>query len=312
MGYYTERVRYSPLPERPRIEWPNGARVALFVAPNIEHTEYLPPANDHMDPWPRTPHPDIREYAFHDYGNRVALWRMLKALDRHQIRATVSLNVGVLDHFPEIAAAMVERDFDYMIHGLFNTRYLYGSDEASERAFLQDCIATIERHTGKTPKGMLGPAITGTVRTPDLMAELGLIYHADWIHDDQPVPLEVSGGRRMVTLPYSFELNDGPLLKSNVEGPEWAQMCIDQFDRLYRDGANTGMVMALSVHPFRIAQASRIDYFESVLDHICRHEDVWITTADDIATYYLENCYDDTVAHLDVIAAHRSRRNDAS
>jgi allantoinase len=311
VGYYAERVRYSPIVQRPRITWPNGARVALWVAPNIEHTEYLPPPNDHMDPWPRTPHPDIREYAFHDYGNRVAFWRLLKVLDRQQVRATVSLNVGVLDHFPQITQAMVERDWDYMLHGVFNTRFLYGATEEEERAFYQDCIATVRKHTGKTPIGMLGPAITGTVRTPDLMADAGLVYHADWIHDDQPVPLQVAGGQRMITMPYSFELNDGPLLKSHIEGPEWAEMCKAQFDRLYRDGESTGMVMALSIHPFRIAQAARVDYFESVLEYVRRHDDVWVATGDEIAQYYLDHHYDDVVSHLDEIAAYRSRRNDA-
>jgi allantoinase len=311
MGYYAERSRYSPIVLRPRVSWPDGARVALWVAPNIEHTEYLPPPNEHMNPWPRTPHPDIREYAFHDYGNRVAFWRLLKVLDRQGIRATVSLNAGVLEHFPEITQAMVERDWDYMLHGLFNTRYLYGASEEDERAFYDDCLATVRKHTGKTPMGMLGPAITGTVRTPDLMAEAGMVYHADWIHDDQPVPLQVSGGRRMITMPYSFELNDGPLLKSHIEGPEWAEMCKAQFDRLYRDGEQTGMVMALSVHPFRIAQAARVDYFESVLEYVRKHDDVWLATGDEIAQHYLDHCYDDMVAHQDEMAEYRSRRNDA-
>lgn len=311
MGYYAERVRYSPIVQRPPVRWPGGARVAVWVAPNIEHTEYLPPANEHMDPWPRTPHPDVREYGFHDYGNRVAFWRMLKVLDRHGIRATVSLNVGVLDHFPEITRAMVERDWDYLLHGVFNTRYLYGATADEERAFYADCIATVQKHTGKTPKGMLGPAITGTVRTPDLMAEAGLIYHADWIHDDQPVPLEVSGGRRLISIPYSYELNDGPLLKANVDGAEWAEMCKAQFDRLYAEGARTGMVMPFSVHPFRIAQPARIDWFESVLEHIRRHDDVWITTGDEIAQHYLDHHYDEAVAHLDEAARYTSGRRRA-
>jgi allantoinase len=93
-----------------------------------------------------------------------------------------------------IAEAMVERDWDFMSHGIYNTRYLYGYSEEQERAFYQDCIETLQRHTGKQLKGMRGPAISGTERTPDLMAEAGLIYHTDWMHDDQPVPIKVKSG----------------------------------------------------------------------------------------------------------------------
>jgi len=304
MGYYEDRVMYSPLVERPKISWPHGARVAVWVAPNVEHTEYLPPPNEHMDPWPRTPHPDVREYAFHDYGNRVAFWRLLQVLDRQQVRATASLNVGVLDHFPEITAAMVERNWDYMLHGVYNTRYLYGSTPDEERAFYKDCIETVQRHTGKKPKGMLGPAITGTTNTPDLMAEAGLVYHADWIHDDQPVPLTVKHGR-LISIPYSYELNDGPLMKSNIEGPDYASMCKAQFDRLYQEGGRSGMVMCLPIHPFRIAQAGRVDYFESVLEHIRKHEDVWLTTGDEIAEHYMTNHYDEVSKHLQELAEYR-------
>jgi allantoinase len=311
MGYYEDRVTYSPWVERPKISWPDGARVAVWVAPNVEHTEYLPPPNNDMDPWPRTPHPDVREYSFHDYGNRVAFWRLLRVLDRQQVRATVSLNVGVLDHFPEIAAAMVERDWDFMLHGVYNTRYLYGASPEDERAFLKDCIETVQRHTGKTPKGMLGPAITGTVNTPDLMAEAGLIYHADWIHDDQPVPLNVKQGR-LISIPYSYELNDGPLLKGNVEGPEYASMCKAQFDRLYQDGASSGTVMCLAIHPFRIAQAARIDYFDSVLEHIREHDDVWLTTGDQIAEHYMTHHYDEVMKHLQEMRDYRGGVRDAS
>jgi len=296
MGYYADRVDYSPIVERPQVSWPSDARVAVWVAPNVEHTEYLPPPNEHLDAWPRTPHPDVREYSFHDYGNRMAFWRMLDVLDRHDVRATASLNVGVLEHFPEITAAMVERDWDYMLHGVFNTRYLYGMSIDQEREFFRDCIATLERHTGKRPKGMLGPAITGTVNTPDLMAEAGLIYHADWIHDDQPVPLKVKSGR-LLSIPYTYELNDGPLFKMNTEGPEWAQMCIDQFDRLYSEGSTSPGVMCLAVHPFRICQPGRIDYFEEVIKYIRKHDEVWMATGDEIAQHYLDNHYETVAEH---------------
>ena len=148
-----DRFDYSPIIDRPVIRWPNDARVALWVAPNIEHYDYLPPHNPHQNAWPRTPHPDVMSYAYMDYGNRVGFWRLLELFDKHNIRCTPALNVAVLDHYPEIRDAMVERDWDFMSHGVYNTRYLWGATEEEERAFYQDTIDTIRRHTGKTAQG---------------------------------------------------------------------------------------------------------------------------------------------------------------
>ncbi len=189
------RVDYSPIIERPTIKWPNEARVALWIAPNVEHYEYLPDYDGVRNPWPRTPYPDVQQFSYRDYGNRVGFWRMLEVLDKHEIRCCVSLNLAVLEHYPEIAEAMVQRDWDFMSHGIYNTRYLNTYSEEQEREFYRDCIETLHRHTGKRLKGMLGPAISGTERTPDLMAEAGLIYHTDWMHDDQPVPINVKSGK---------------------------------------------------------------------------------------------------------------------
>ena len=180
MSLAPDRVDYLPMVDRPVIKWPNDARVALWISPNVEHYEYMPDNDGIRNPWPRTPFPDVQQYSYRDYGNRVGFWRMLEPLDKYGIKCCVSLNMAVLEHFPEIGEAMVQRDYDYMSHGIYNTRYLYTYDEDMEREFYRDTIDTLRLHTGKQLKGMLGPAISGSVRTPDLMAEAGLIYHTDW------------------------------------------------------------------------------------------------------------------------------------
>ena len=291
------RVDYSPIIDRPIIKWPNDARVALWISPNVEHYEYMPDDDSARTPWPRTPFPDVQQYSYRDYGNRVGFWRMLETLDKYNIRCCVSLNMAVLEHFPEIRDAMVQRDYDYMSHGIYNTRYLYTYTEEQEREFYRDTIDTLKLHTGKQLKGMLGPAISGTERTPDLMAEAGLIYHTDWMHDDQPVPIKVKSGK-LVSVPYSIELNDSSLLRDNhYEGDYFARICKAQFDQLYKEGAESGRVMCIALHPFLIGQPQRIKYLDDILSHIMSHDGVWQTTADDIADYYIENYYDDAVAH---------------
>ena len=149
-------------------------------------------------------------------------------LDKYGIKCCVSLNLAVLEHYPEIKDAMVERDWDFMSHGIYNTRYLNTLSEEQEREFYRDCIATLKRETGKDLKGMLGPALSNSDRTPDLMAEAGLIYHTDWNHDDQPVPIRVNSGK-LISVPYSVELNDsghvhphpqrGRLFRADMQGP---------------------------------------------------------------------------------------------
>ena len=160
------RVDYSPIIERPPIHWPNRARVALWVVLNVEHYEYLPDYDGQFNPWPRVPHPDVRGYSHADYGNRVGFWRILEVLDKHKIRCCADLNLAVLEHFPEVREAMVERDWDFMSHGIYNTRYLYAISEAEEREWYRDCIETLRRHTGKQLKGMLGPAVTSSLAHP--------------------------------------------------------------------------------------------------------------------------------------------------
>jgi len=295
------RVDYSPIIDRPAIKWPDGARVALWIAPNVEHYEYQPDYNGDRNPWPRTPYPDVQQFSYRDYGNRVGFWRMLEVLDKHNIRCCVSLNMAVLEHYPEIGEAMVERNWDFMSHGIYNTRYLNTLTEEEEREFYRDCIDTLRRHTGKQLKGMLGPAISGSERTPDLMAEAGLIYHTDWMHDDQPVPIKVKSGK-LVSVPYSIELNDAPLFRQHYEGDYFAEICKAQFDQLYKEGADSGRVMCIALHPYMMGQPHRLRYLDEALAYICAHDGVWKATGEEIADWYYANAWDAVQAHIGELA----------
>lgn len=299
------RVDYLPMIDRPRITWPGGARVAFWIAPNVEHYEYLPPRNPVRNPWVRNPHPDVQGYSQRDYGNRAGFWRMLEVLDKHRTPCTVSLNLAVFEHFPEVGAAMLERGWEVMSHGIYNTRYLNGMSEEEERAFLVDTIETTRRHTGQPLKGMLSPAVGNTLLTPDLVAEAGLIYHTDWMHDDQPVPLRVRSGARFVTVPYSTELNDVPVFLNHFTGADFVAMAKAQFDVLYREGADSGRVMCLAIHPYLMGTPQRARHLEEILDHVNAHDQVWHTTAGQIAEHFLAHHYDDFVDHAAALAAER-------
>jgi peptidoglycan/xylan/chitin deacetylase (PgdA/CDA1 family) len=290
-----EPLPYLSLRQRPRIEWPNAARVALWVAPNVEMYELLPPANPLFTAWGRVPvPPDVMSYGYRDYGNRVGFWRVLEVLDRHGVRATASLNVAVLDRFPEIARAMAERDWAIMGHGLYNTRFLYGIDRDDERALYRDMRERVRRATGGDVRGVFGPHASLSPHTMDLLADEGFLYSADWLVDDQPFPIATARGR-LVGVPYSFEINDGPLFLGSYSDDEFVQRCRDQFDVLYAEGAEDGRVMCIAFHPFLLGRPHRIDLLDEALGYVLGHEDVWLTTADDIAEWYLDNVYDEAL-----------------
>lgn len=298
------RVAYLPAIDRPRVRWPDDARVAFWVAPNVEHYEYLPPRDPGRNPWVRSPHPDVQGYGYRDYGNRVGLWRMLEALDAHDITCTVSMNLAVFDHYPQVAAALVERGYEFMSHGIYNTRYLHALDEAEERDFFRRSVDLLRDHTGDALKGMLGPAVSNSPRTPDLMVEAGLIYHADWLHDDQPVPIAVANGR-LVSVPYSLELNDVPVFAQHFEAEDFVAMAKAAFDTLYAEGESGGRVMCLALHPYLFGQPHRVAFLEEILDYVMSHDAVWQTTAAEIAEHFGTHHYDDFVSHAATLGGAR-------
>ncbi|MFI5021573.1 MAG: polysaccharide deacetylase family protein [Alphaproteobacteria bacterium] len=291
-----ERYSYSPIAARPRLSWPEGARVALWVVPNIEHYEYLPRVRV-RDPWPRTPHPDVLGYSIRDYGNRVGLWRLFEVMDRHGIRCTASLNLAVFEHYPEILAACEARRWDVMCHGIYNTRYHWDLSEDEERAAIADCVESYRRLTGRRLAGWFSPGVSNTLRTPDLVAEAGIKYSCDFYHDDQPTPLRVRSGR-LISLPYSMDLNDAVLYRYACEGEEFARMITDHFDTVYREGEAQGRVMCVALHPYMMGQPHRIRHLDKALDYIMGHEGVWQATGEEIVDWYIAHALEPFQRHL--------------
>lgn len=291
-GFYP----FLPYRDRPPIRWPGGKRLAFWMIPNIEFYELDPPPNPTRQPWPR-PSPDILNYGLRDYGNRVGLWRMMEVMQRYGARGSVSLNVAVCDHFPDIIRDCAALGWDFLSHGVYNTRYLYGMDAEQERRLIRDTRDSIEQHTGQALDGWLSPALTNTPNTIELLAEEGLKYTMDLFHDDQPTPLRTAKGRLM-SLPYSWEVNDAPLFTLwNASPSEYGDMLKRQFDQLYLEGEESGTVMGWPLHPFRLGQPHRIRIFEDILRHVTSHEGVWLATGREIAAWYDEHHYDAAAAH---------------
>ncbi len=288
---------YWPYKDRPKVVWPGGKKLAFWVAPNIEFYELDPPKNPHRTPWPR-PNPDVVGYSYRDYGNRVGHWRMMELMDKYKVRGSISLSVAMIQHHPEIIAACVERDWEFFSHGIYNTRYTYGMDEAQERAIIQDSIDTVKDATGQMIAGWLAPALTHTERTLDLLADMGLKYTCDLFHDDQPTPVKTPTGR-FCSVPYSLEMNDSITFNvQNITPRRYIEILKTNFDRLYAEADTSGTVMCIPLHAYLIGLPYRLEPFEEILDYITGHDDVWVTTGREIAEYWTENYYDAALADI--------------
>ncbi len=290
---------YWPYEGRPKISWPNDARVAFWVAPNIEFYELDPAVNPHRAAWPKAV-ADVHGYATRDYGNRVGHMRMMRVLDKYGVRGSISLSTALCEHHPEIIELCRERNWEFFSHVIYNTRYTYGMDEAQERAMIEDAMATIEKHTGQQCAGYLAPALTHTEQTMDLFAEAGGIYTCDLFHDDQPTPVRVRSGKKFISVPYSLEMNDTIVYVVNrIEPRRYGEMLKANFDRLYEEGKDNGVVMCIPLHAYQVSHPHRLRIFEEALEYITGHSDVWVTTGRDIAEHYIANHYAAAVADIE-------------
>lgn len=277
---------HSPIIRRPQLQFPNGARVAFWIGLNIEHFEIDKPSTSIFGGTAGLV-PDPLNYGWRDYAPRVGLWRIMEILDKHGIRASVMLNSDVCKYYPEIIEEGNKRNWIWLAHGKNNSTLQVGMDIDQERAYLTDIVTTLKKSTGKQPRGWLGPALSETFNTPDLLEELGITYVCDWCNDDQPFKLNTKRGN-MISVPYSIEVNDIPLfVGKSFSGEDFYQLLVDQFDVLYEEGKHTGRVMCVALHPFITGLPFRSKYLDKALAYITRHRDVWLPTSDEIAEWYV-------------------------
>jgi peptidoglycan/xylan/chitin deacetylase (PgdA/CDA1 family) len=282
----TERLDYSPISDRPRLILPGGARMALWVIVNVEEwdinetmprTVLTPPAGG-------SPMPDIPNWAWHEYGNRVGFWRMLEVFDDLRVPAVLAINGSAVARYGAIVEAARERNWEFIGHG-FSQKNM--QKVADERDDIRKTTEAITAAIGKRPRGWLGPGLTETWETPDLLAEEGYDYVCDWVLDDEPVILRTTS-KPLVGLPYTQECNDvAMMLIQHHKASEYRDRAIDQFEQLYRDSAESARVMALVVHPYIMGAPHRLKYFRTALAHIRAHRDVLCGTGEQILDWYV-------------------------
>ena len=279
------RAEFSPIFDRKPLKLPGGARVAVWPVINVEEWDINEPMARTVLPTPQgvSVIPDIPNFGWFDYGLRVGFWRMKQVLDNYNIRATVSLNASVCLSYPQLVQESLKSGWEMLAHSYIQ-RVI--NKEPDERTAIQKTINTIREFTGTAPRGWMGPGLAETFDTPDILAEEGIEYIADWCNDDQPYDMNVKSGS-LVALPYTVELNDIPVyLVQNHRSPELFERAKDHFDTLYREGADSARVMCVSTHPYITGAAHRIKYYDKIFEYIRQHDDVVFMTGSEILDWY--------------------------
>jgi peptidoglycan/xylan/chitin deacetylase (PgdA/CDA1 family) len=276
---------YLPIKGRPKLTLPDDARVAVWIIPNIEFFPLSQGLSGHPTE-SKGDAPTVRPWAQRDYGNRIGIWRIMDVLSKLDIRASATLNADICVHHPQIVKAGADLGWEFLGHNETNSKRLTGMDPETERRTIRTCVERITELAGKRPVGWLGSGLAETWHTLDLLIDEGFEYVADWVNDDQPYTMTV-GKRNIASVPYSYETNDSPFLYyRNGTIDEFEKLIKRQFDVLYEEGAESGRVLALCLHPYIIGVPHRIKALESALRYIKSHDKVWFATGSEIARHH--------------------------
>jgi allantoinase len=280
-----DRVPYSAIVDRPPLKLPGGARIAVWTIVNVEEwsIERNMPRTVLPPPYGQPLLPDLPNWAWHEYGMRVGVWRFFEVLAKYGIKATLALNGSVIRSYPPVVQAALRAGWEFMGHGWIQRPMHHVEDQ---KAAIRDTMAAIKALTGKNPRGWESPGLTETYETIDILREAGIEYLADWVLDDQPCTIRTAHGP-MVSVPYTVEMNDIAMMAlQHHPSEEWLRRGIDSFDRLYREGEQSARVMAISVHPYITGVPHRIGYFEKLYEYIRQRPGVMLWTGEQILDWY--------------------------
>lgn len=281
---------YSPIIARSALKWPGGARLAFLVHLAVEHFEFNLPIPGGLGP-DAGRFPDVRNYSVRDYGNRVGVWRIIKLLDKYNMKVDALVNSSACDHYPILIEEGKKRNWEFVAHGITNSKSLTNLPEEEERRGIKQAIERIEDAVGKRPEGWIGPNLSETFSTRDILLEEGIRYVVEWCNDDQPYLMKLQKGD-LVSVPYSVDTNDLPAFNySQLKPSEFYERIKDHFDVLYEEGATSGTVMGITLHPFVIGTPFRIKCLEKILHYIVDHKDVWFTTPSEIVNWCYKNYF---------------------
>ncbi|SDC94831.1 Peptidoglycan/xylan/chitin deacetylase, PgdA/CDA1 family [Bradyrhizobium brasilense] len=279
------RYRYSAIGQRPDFNWPQGRRLAVYVGLNLEHFAFGDGLGAEL--CPGGPHPDVLNYAWRDYGNRVGVWRLIELFDELELPLSVLANSSIYHYCPDVMKAFRARGDEIVGHGRTNSERQGVLAPDQERQLIAEATDVIARAEGCQPRGWLGPWISQSRVTPDLLAEAGYEYLLDWCMDDQPVWFSTRSGGRILSVPYPQELNDiSSIVGRKDSGEQFAAMITDTFEEMLAQSKRQSLVMGIALHPYLVGQPHRLRPLRRALQTIlARRDEIWITTAGGIAAF---------------------------
>jgi allantoinase len=276
------RYPYWPITRQPPFRWPQGEGLAVYIALNLEVYSFGEGMTDELVP--ASPAPDVLNYSWLDYGNRVGAWRILELCRALGLPLTVLVNSRIYGFCPELIDAFRDAGCEIAAHGRTNAERQGQLPEAEERKLIAEATSEIAQHEGRRPRGWLGPWISESEVTPDLLKEAGYDYVLDWCCDDRPIPLATRAGP-LLSVPYPQEANDAnAIVVRQMTADAFAGLVVDQFDEMLRQAHSSALVCPISLHPHVSGQPHRISQLRRAFTHIASHRDrIWAARAGDIA-----------------------------
>jgi allantoinase len=281
------RFPYEPIHKRPDFTWPDGKRLAVYIGLNLEHFAFGEGLGGELAPG--GPAPDILNYAWREYGNRVGVWQLANLFDEHKLPISLLVNSTMYDHCPEVISRFRDRGDEIVAHGRTNSERQGDLPANLEQALIEEAVQSIAKHEGIPPRGWLGPWISESEATPDLLRAAGIGYLLDWCHDDQPSWMATRAGP-ILSVPYPQEINDIPaIMVRRASAREFSDMIIDQFDEMLAQSQDAPLVMGIALHAYIVGQPFRLRALRPALAHIAAHADsVWLTNCGQIADHFAE------------------------
>jgi peptidoglycan/xylan/chitin deacetylase (PgdA/CDA1 family) len=280
---------WSPIVKRKPLRWPKNARVALVVILNLELWDWEMPPD--VPGAPRGPfRPNIQEFSQREYGNRVGVFRLLRILDKYGVKPTIAMDQAVAETRPFLVRECQKRNLEVIAHGATSRQPIHaGMTPEIERAYVRASIAAVTKAIGKKPAGWLGPDAQESMNTPAVLAAEGIRYVCDWSNDEQPYRMKVPQGE-LFSLGVDLDLDDVYIHANGRRAiDEYRRIMQETFDGLYRDGAATGRLMVINLHPWVMGWPWRSQYLDRVLAHIDQYSDVWKASGTEVIDWYKAN-----------------------
>ena len=278
------RYDFSPISQRPNYSWPDGKRLAVYIALNVEQFAWDKSVESAIAP--SGMHNKQSVYSWRDYGNRVGFWRLMDLFDELDIPIQAQLNSSIYEHAPQVAERLRQRGDEFLGHGITNSEEQGGRSEDEERALIKTVTDAIVENEGEQPTGWMSPWLSQSETTLDLLSEAGYHYNMDWCCDDQPIWMKTRNGR-ILGMPYPVELNDNRAIVLHKMTPsQYADCIIDNFDEMMAQSVHQPLVFPISLHTFVVGQPFRIRQLRRALQYITdRRDKIWLTRPGEICRH---------------------------